>query len=218
MELAEGKVTIAVCTYGDLPYWSEMALRRATPSARAQGEHICMRAHGDTLHDCRNRALYACETEWIIFLDADDELAPGYVDAMLKGSADLRAPAVEYVRGGVPRPPYVPTVAGHEHHACTADCMPFGNWLVIGSMARTRILQRIGGFMDWPVYEDWCLWWRAVRAGATVEAIPEAVYTAYVRDASRNRVMPIEERNVWHHKIVDSITARDDLGGLEVHA
>jgi hypothetical protein len=76
---------------------------------------------------------------------------------------------------------------------------------VIGTCARAELLRSVGGFMDWPVYEDWCLWWRCVRAGATVEAIPDAVYRAYVRPDSRNRGMVLEERNVWHHRIVESI-------------
>lgn len=74
-------------------------------------------------------------TEWVVYLDADDELEPGFLDWMADGTADLRAPAVRYVRGGNSVHAYVPKVWGHEHD-CTGECLPYGNWLVIGSAVR----------------------------------------------------------------------------------
>jgi hypothetical protein len=46
---------------------------------------------------------------------------------------------------------------------------PDGNWLVIGCVARTDLLREVGGFRDFPVYEDWDLWLRCWLAGATFE-------------------------------------------------
>jgi glycosyltransferase involved in cell wall biosynthesis len=100
--------TVCVATYGD-PSWVELA-QRAIASAEPQAPVV--HVHGDTLAGARNAALDLVETEWVVFLDADDELEPGYIDTLAAGTADLRAPAVRYVRGRREREPYVPCVAG----------------------------------------------------------------------------------------------------------
>lgn len=193
-------VTIVVSTFGGAE-WQELAESRAIPSAIEQAPVI--HAHGDTLAKARNQGLQAVESEWVIFLDADDELTPGYVDSMRQGLADLRAPAVEYVGTRV-QAPYVPKVAGHSHD-CSGDCLVDGNWLVIGTAARADILREVGGFREHPVYEDWCLWLRCYLAGASVEALPEAVYRAHVRRDSRNRAPSMQVKNRIHHEILKVI-------------
>jgi hypothetical protein len=191
-------VTVAIATYGD-ESWRLLARNRALPSALEQAPAV--HAHADTLAEARNRALRSVETEWVIHLDADDELEPGYIDAMAGGSCDLRAPAVRYVRGGRARSAaQVPRVAGHRH-ACTGECLPQGNWLVIGTCARTRMLLDVGGWRDFEWSEDWDLWLRCHLAGASVEAIPEAVYRAHVRPDSRNRAPSAEFRREAHEAI-----------------
>lgn len=193
-------LTVAVATYG-APSWEALATERAIPSAEAEGVEVVY-AHRDTLQNARNAALDSVTTEWVVFLDADDELEPGYVAAIEAGSADLRAPAVSYVRPyHPPRRPGMPKVAGHRH-ACTADCLPQGNWLVIGTAVRAQMVRDVGRWHDWACYEDWDLWLRCWQAGATVEAIPKAVYRAHVRFDSRNRGPSIASKNAVHHAIV----------------
>jgi GT2 family glycosyltransferase len=177
-------LTVAVATYGDRS-WTDLAFDRAIPSAHAQ----CLPTvfhHGDDITDARNRALEIVDTEWVVFLDADDELAGGYAQAMAGGSADLRAPAVEYVHAIHRQRPRVPRVFGHQHD-CFAECLVYGNWLVIGTAVRAELVRKVGGFRDYPLYEDWDLWVRCWKAGATIEAVPAAVYVAHVREDSRNR-------------------------------
>jgi GT2 family glycosyltransferase len=156
------------------------------------------------LAEARNEGLRQVQTEWTIFLDADDELAPGYVDAMATGTADLRAPSVRYIKGSRTQEPYVPKVAGHDHK-CSGKCLKDGNWLVIGAAARTEVLRDVGGFREWDCYEDWDLWLRCWMAGATVEAVPSAEYIAHVRADSRNRKHPMRFRNRVHAQIVESV-------------
>jgi glycosyltransferase involved in cell wall biosynthesis len=205
-------VTICVGTFGGTE-WEQLAQERAIPSAEAQGVPVIHR-HSTTLARARNEALARVRTPWVILCDADDELAEGYVNALAAGSADLRAPAVSYVKAGRPRPPYVPKVAGHRHE-CTAECIASGegNWLVVGTAAPTALLRRIGGWRDFPVYEDFDIWMRAILAGATVEAIPDAVYLAHWRGDSRNRGPHQRFKNRIHHEIVAA-----NLGEPEVAA
>jgi glycosyltransferase involved in cell wall biosynthesis len=177
-------VTIVCATYGETS-WARLAKARAVPSALQQDVPV-IGVHSDNLMNARNEGLAQVQTEFVIFLDADDELSPGYVDAMAAGTADLRAPRVSYVRDGNPAPARFPRVGSHQHE-CTGNCLSDGNWMVIGVCARTQTLRDVGGFRDWAWSEDWDLWLRCHLAGASIEPIPDAVYRAYVRLESRNR-------------------------------
>lgn len=177
-------VSVAVATFGH-SWWRQLAQARAIPSATALDVPV-VHAHAATLHEARNAALAHVGTEWVIHLDADDQLTPGYVEAMAAGTADVRAPSVSYIHGGRPRPPGMPRVAGHAHE-CVATCLRQGNWLVVGSTVRVDLVREVGGWRDFTWSEDWDLWLRCWQAGATIEAVPQAVYRAHVRPDSRNR-------------------------------
>lgn len=202
--------TICVGTFGGNE-WVRLASERAIPSAEAQGIPVIHR-HGMTLAQARNEALALVKSEWVVFLDADDELAPGYIEAMAGGSTDLRAPAISYLRSGHRGRPYIPKVAGHSHE-CSAGCLPEGNWLVIGTAVRTEMAREVGGFREWACYEDWCFFQRCWLAGATVVAIPEAVYLAHWRRDSRNRAPDMVFKNRIHREIVTA-----NLGETQVAA
>jgi glycosyltransferase involved in cell wall biosynthesis len=191
-------VTVAVATYGD-DGWIQLASRRAIPSALALDVAV-VHMHGETLHEARNAALDRVETEWVIHLDADDELEPGYIAAMASAMADLRVPSVSYVRHGRPDVARMPRVAGHRHD-CTADCLAWGNWLVIGTAVRADMLRKVGGWHDYPWSEDWDAWVRCWAAGATIEAVPNAVYRAHVRPDSRNRA-PQHAAKMEAHRMI----------------
>jgi GT2 family glycosyltransferase len=191
-------VTVVVGTYGG-EYWSALALQRAIPSATRAGVKV-VHCHAGTLHDARNGGLEQVDTQWVCHLDADDELEAGYFEAMDTGTADVRAPAVRYVRGGSAQWPAMPHVAGHTHD-CTAQCLTQGNWLVVGAVARTALVRDVGGWRDFAWSEDWDLWLRLHLAGATFEALPAAVYRAHVRPNSRNRSASHATRMAAHRAI-----------------
>lgn len=199
-------VTVVIASYGDR-IWRDRARERALPSVANQGvERVLVHDPRGTLAQVRNRGLEAVNTEWVCFLDADDELETGYFDAMKLGEADLRAPSVRYVSHQ--RRPDVgkvlmPKVVGRAHqHQCTAECLDYGNWLVIGTVARTELVKRVGGFDEYPVYEDYALWAKCWKAGATAEPIPDAIYKAYVRQQSRNRgSMSLKAKHEVHKQI-----------------
>lgn len=192
------EVTVCTGTFGGSA-WGELANGRARASIPADVPWV--HTHAGDLTQARNIALERVETEWVIYLDADDELEPGYVEAMEGGSADLRAPSVRYVQDGRSSRPRIPKVAGH-HHACTGDCLPEGNWLVIGTAVRADLLREVGGWRDFPWSEDWSSWLRCWLAGATVEAVPDAVYRAYVRPDSRNRGGATQAEKIAAHKAI----------------
>lgn len=190
-------VTVCIGTFGNHS-WVDLADERAIPSVPPgiPVSHV----HADTLHDARNAALAQVETEWVCHLDADDELEAGYFDRMDQGTADLRAPSVRYVNPRRHPGPYVPKVAGHDHD-CTAACLTEGNWLVVGSLVRTELVREVGGWRDFSWSEDWDLWLRCHLAGASIEAIPDAVYRAHVRHDSRNRKPTLRAKHAAHQAI-----------------
>lgn len=190
-------VTICVPTYGTRR-WVDLANACAIPSAEAQPA-VVVHYHGISLHEARAELLATVTTPWVCFLDADDELEPGYLDRMAEATADIRVPAVRYITADHHPAAYVPRVAGHRHD-CTAECLPYGNWIVIGALVRTRIAQLVG-WREWDCYEDWDFWLRCFHAGATIERVPTAVYRAHVRPGSRNRAGTNNERMETHRLI-----------------
>lgn len=193
-----GEVTVAVATFGS-EWWMDLAKKRAIPSAQSLGGPVVYR-HGATLHDARNDALAMVETEFVCFLDADDELEVGFFDEIGNVSADLRVPAVRYVRNRHAGEAKIPRVAGHQHD-CMAECLTYGNWLVVGTVARTELLRKVGGWRDFPLYEDWDMWVRCWQAGASIAPVPSAVYRAHVRSDSRNRA-PKRDLKMNAHRLI----------------
>lgn len=190
-------VTVAVATYGGRE-WHDLA-QRAIGSAAGQAPVV--HVHGDgTLAEARNAALARVTTEWVIFLDGDDELEPGYVQAMAAATADVRVPMLRQVRRGRVREPFMPQVWGHRH-ACVAECLRYGNWIVIGAAARTDLIRQVGGWEEWRWSEDWACWARCWKAGATFEPVPDAIYRAHVRIGSRNHALTPAETVREHHLI-----------------
>jgi glycosyltransferase involved in cell wall biosynthesis len=191
--------TIVIGTFGG-DDWKRLARGRAIPSAMAQGCRV-VHVHADTLHDARNTALDQVETPWVIHLDADDELEPGYVANMMSADGDVRAPMVRYVQRGraVSRPRF-PRVAGHSHE-CSGDCLPYGNWIVIGAAVRTDLVRQVGGWRDFVWSEDWDMWLRCYLSGAEVRRARRAIYRAHVRSGSRNRSRTSDERLAAHRAI-----------------
>src|SRR3990167_7241230 len=128
------KISIIIATFG-AESWRELALSRAYPSAVNQGAHEVIVGHDPegTIASVRNSLAEKAESDWLCFLDADDELAPGYLDAMKRawereGATDgslLLTPAVSYVtaRGKRATPRIWPECSLDDH-----------NWLVIGTL------------------------------------------------------------------------------------
>jgi GT2 family glycosyltransferase len=192
-------VTVAVATYGE-SHWADLAATRAIPSVKDLNARV-IHIHGETLHAARNEALMRVKTDRVIFLDADDELEPGFIPAMLAATGDVRVPQVRYVTPRRDTKPRFPRVAGHDWHDCTADCLAFGNWIVIGACVPTDLLRKVGGFRDFEWSEDWDLWVRCWQAGATFERVPEAIYRAHVRPDSRNRAPERAVKHAQHQAI-----------------
>ncbi|MDR7492175.1 MAG: glycosyltransferase [Armatimonadota bacterium] len=183
--------SIVVATFGDRA-WADLAGRRALPSTKGQGalEVITVHLADGDLAAARNLGAARARGRWLCFLDADDQLAPGYLQAMAGPAAAhdggaLLAPSVSYVEGGEPRPPIPPgALSNHRPLLHLNRC-------VIGTLVPRQSFLQAGGFHAWPLYEDWELWLRLHhRAGLPVVEVPEAVYRAWRAEGGRNLPHP----------------------------
>ena len=179
------KVGVVIGTFGDITKCNSLALN-AVKSAEDAGVDKVIWMHRGTLHEARNAGAKMLDTEWLIFLDADDELDEGYIDAMLEGEGDIRKPST---LGVYPD--------GSEDDAPTMipeKDLDRANHIVIGAMCRAELFWKVEGFRDYPVLEDWDLWRRMCRAGATVGEVPDAVYRVHVNPDSRNSNQDLHDR------------------------
>jgi hypothetical protein len=54
-------------------------------------------------------------------------------------------------------------------------------------MIRREDFISIGGFHDYPMYEDWDVWLRMTRIlGSVILPVPDAIYRVHVSENSRN--------------------------------
>lgn len=180
--------------------WRRMG-ERAAASVEAQRapdqEVIVVHDPVGTVATARNGGALLAHGTWLVFLDADDELAPGYLAAMTRairehGAADrLFTPRVQYVSGQHRQPPrFHPEVHYQD-----------GNWLVIGTCVPRSLFVKVGGFEEWPIYEDWALFARMQDTGAEVIRVPDAVYVAHRRQRSRNHSLVHRDKVEQHHAI-----------------
>jgi glycosyltransferase involved in cell wall biosynthesis len=145
-----------------------------------------------TIATARNEALSRVTTPWVVHLDADDELEGGFGVYLSRAAdadqtIDVWVPEVRYIHpDGAPGTAHWPRVAGHTDHECSADCLPYGNWVVVGAAVRTDLARSVG-WEEWPWSEDWALWLSCYNRGATFGRAPDAVYRAHVRAESRNQ-------------------------------
>lgn len=184
-------IAVVIATFGDESVWGPLA-ERAIRSAEWQmiddpdiGRGYVW-LHDVDLRTARNAAAeqaIANGATHLVFLDADDELAVGYLNAM---HASLRAhpdPALHrpntigvYPDGTTdPEPCMIPRTD-----------MRTSNCAVIGTMCPADLFTDVGGFDDYPHLEDWALWRKMLRAGAALVDAPDAIYRVHVRPESRN--------------------------------
>lgn len=184
-------VTVCVATFGSWD-WAERA-RPAILSAEPQADVVAVHRADGTLAAARNEAAGRAAGDWLIFLDADDRLAAGYVDAMATAVATVEWPEVVLwqpaTRGLHPdgrlddEANIIPP--GHHSPLFPAPLLE-RNHLVIGTMVDRYLFHRVGGFADLPCLEDWDLWLRCWIAGATWRPVPAAEYLVGVNPGSRN--------------------------------
>jgi hypothetical protein len=127
----------------------------------------------------RTRAMMAVDTEWLAFLDDDDEMRPFHLEYLMRAQAETGADVVipwfEVYGGGDPFPMH----RGRQFDVRDPHIFP------ITVLVRTELAQ-VGSFpkpdpqrADWSG-DDFPFWLQMARAGATFHSIPDQTW-------------------VWHH-------------------
>lgn len=143
--------------------------------------------HATTLAEARNAGAASADGDWLCFLDADDRLHPGYIEAMTKAIEELgekKALLQPSHRNDKDRP----TGKAGEITIIPPCNLRQGNYLIIGTVVPRETFIKVGGFSDeFELYEDWELWIRcALNERLPVHQVPDAIYEIKVREASRN--------------------------------
>lgn len=179
-------IAVIVASFGDKTFWDSLAaraLKSVYNQSRPPDELI--RTHGPSLHEARNDSAFRAKSDFLCFLDCDDALEPGYLEAMMAPGKrlELRYPMVRYVSSALVNEKYVPDPV-----ALTPRPLRDGNFMVIGTVVSRDIFIQAGGFRDLRAYEDWDLWIRCWLLGCDPCLIEKAIYRIYQRPDSRNAV------------------------------
>lgn len=191
-------ITAIIASFGDR-YWEMLGKVRAEASTVGQGfDEVIRKFDPDmTLAEVRNAAAREATSDYLFFLDADDEISPGFANAMRGVLAEqpageyLLTPSIRYGAGRVFSPPrFWPEIEAVD-----------GNWLVVGTLVPRRIFELVGGWDEYELYEDWALWAKCVIAGTSIVKVPEAEYLVHVTANSRNRGKPRKTYLYWRQRI-----------------
>jgi cellulose synthase/poly-beta-1,6-N-acetylglucosamine synthase-like glycosyltransferase len=124
----------------------------------------------------RNNALNQVETEYVAFIDDDDIMYPHHLETLynkiVETKVDLVYPTFVIRHGGgyiIPRKDYY-----REDMTFNYDELMKQNYIPITVMAKTKVLQDLGGFenIDGVVGEDWGMWMKLHRSGHTLLHVP----------------------------------------------
>jgi glycosyltransferase involved in cell wall biosynthesis len=136
----------------------------------------------------RNRALATVQTDWVAFLDDDDELLPNHLKlcaryASLTG-VDVVYPGYEVVGGTDP--------VGCFGLPFDAGLLRRRNFIPVTVLARTELVLEAGGFQErtdehGDPCEDWGLWLALLERGAKFGHLPQRTWRWHLGDTTRGR-------------------------------
>jgi len=151
----------------------------------------------------RNAAIDRVETEWIAFLDDDDEWLPHHLRALEKQAfwtgADVIYPIGRYDQMG--DDPLQQSGRPFDPHRLRA-----GNYIPVTVLARTQAVRDAGGFPDtehaprmgWQSCEDWGLWLRMLDNGATFAPLHQVTWLCHTHGGPYGNTSGAPWRN--HHE------------------
>ena len=142
----------------------------------------------------RNAGIAAARHEWLLFLDADDWIAPAYLERL---SAALSAdPSLDAIHCGWARVACDGTQVIEQYRPPNGDLFPTlarrAAFAVHACIVRKSLVDSVGRF-DTTLGKspDWDLWQRIARAGAKFGSVPEVL--AYYRMTPHSASLDAEQ-------------------------
>lgn len=171
------------------PRW-KTTMRRALRSVFAQtmpvaAMSIATDLRGEGAGPMRNRALADVRTEWVAFLDSDDEWHPNHVADLLECAARFDADVVYSVcrvvhseAGELPMDHPGFEDWGRPGQPFDADLLRERSYLPVTSLVRTELAQK-SSFVppDGSHYDDWGFYLGLLDQGATFVHLPRITWT-----------------------------------------
>ena len=165
----------------------ELAARHAAADPRIT---VLRRPHAG-VSAARNAGIAAAATRWLLFLDADDQLAPEALTAFLQTAAEH--PEADLVHAGWTSIPEHGDLVNHRFvryggedsaFAAASTRCPFA---IHAAIVSTSLVREVGAFdPTLEVCEDWDLWLRIARTAARFRSLDAqlALYRIRARSAS----------------------------------
>lgn len=176
--MSEANITVVIPS---IPPRQEM-LKRAVNSVLSQTLtprviSITLDVNGDGACATRNAGLASVQTEWVAFLDDDDELLPHHLEKLLATAYETGAALVYSPWEGI-------NTEGFRRFWRPFDeqlrdtLITTQNFIPVTVLARVDALQAVGGFEPpsghrTPVCEDWGCWIKLINAGWTFAFHPD---------------------------------------------
>lgn len=166
-------ISIIIGIYGE--DWirnHEGLILRAYESAKLQTVPVqVIVSEGNTLAAARNEGARVASRERLVFLDADDTISPDFAEKAIEPE-DVLQPLTNDESGRIG---YIPP----------RDSLLDGNHLIVGCPVKKDVFMSVGGFDEWPIYEDWALWLKIQDANGSFGKTT-GIYNINYRNDSRN--------------------------------
>lgn len=117
----------------------------------------------------RNRAVARLDVEWFAWLDDDDLFLEHHLETLL-GRSDGADVVYSRSQDGPGRRSY------WRPDPPTIGSLRRGNEVPVTALVRASTFRQVGGFPETGRYEDWQLWLRMAKAGATFRPVDEVTW------------------------------------------
>lgn len=148
----------------------------------------------------RNNGIREARGDYILPLDADDRIAPTYLEKAVEILEREPETGIVYcygelfgaATGRIPAPTF------------SVRKMLLSNLLFCSAFFRRSDWELVGGYSPLMTHgcEDWDFWLSIIERGRKVVRIPELLFSYRVKEKSMNRDMDLPKRIAMHHQIM----------------